>query len=94
MTLHVTEKFIQGKPISIKEDFEQRANRDKRVKELKELGYKVRKSSTRSQVMHPKNIKDYSGEGKDNNFTGPYRTYFAVIYSVEATKGVKLFGYE
>ncbi len=87
---------IRGRASTIKENYEQKVNRDNRAKELKKLGFNVRRFSMRGQQMHPDYIKDYDGEGKGTGF-GPnthYRTYFAVIYVVEATREVQLFGNE
>lgn len=72
MTLHVDERPIQ-------DAYQQRVNRDRRVRELKELGFTVKRTSMKSAIVHPDYIKDYDGPKTD-------KTYFAVIYIVEGVR--------
>lgn len=86
---------IRGRRETVDETYEHKVNRDKRAKELQALGFIVRRTSMRNQNMHPAYLKDYTGEGKDNNFgNGYYRTFFSVIYIVKAEKPIRLFGYD
>jgi len=59
--------------------------RDEEFKLLKAIGYNVRKSSSRNQLIHPMYIEDYpysideTQKGFGNNI---YKTYFPVLYSI------------
>lgn len=78
MTIHVEE-------LPVNEAFQDRDNRDKRIRELKELGFKVRKARMSSVILDSKYIKDYEGSDHD-------KKYFAVIYIAEGVKEVKFRG--
>ena len=72
------------------EFFIERAKRDAKAKELKEQGFIVRRFSTRNQLLHPKYVEDYPRKltadecGFGNTL---YKTYFAVLYGVESSRG-------
>jgi len=63
-----------------------KATRDSRAKELQAQGVRVRRFSTRNQLLHPKYVEDYPRKltqeecGFGNTI---YKTYFAVLYGVE-----------
>lgn len=78
MTLHVDQLPVQ-------EAFQDKDNRDKRIKELKELGFSVRKARMSSVILDSKYVKDYEGTELD-------KKYFAVIYIAEGIKEVKFRG--
>lgn len=78
MTIHVEE-------LPVSEAFQDKGNRGKRIKELKELGFKVRTARMSSVILDSKYVKDYEGAELD-------KKYFDVIYIVEGVKEVKFRG--
>lgn len=60
-----------------------RKNRDNYARELKAQGYKVRRTSTRNQLIHPEYIHDYNGYYETGFGNGYYKTHFGVLYIVE-----------
>lgn len=60
-------------------------NRDRRFKELKEQGHRVRKSSRKNQLLHPQYVKDFEGPEKEDTGIGNnvYKTYFSTLYIIE-----------
>lgn len=68
----------------IEENFERKINRDKRVMELREIGYKVRKSHATGQLLHPSYVKD--GKPGIDNYS---LVYYGILYIVEAKLEVK-----
>lgn len=77
---------IRGRPEKIDENYEYKTNRDKRAKNLKQLGFTVKRKSVRGQVLHTSYVVDCKREQKG-------MTYFGVIYIVEAERKIKVFGY-
>lgn len=70
----------------ISELYMKKENRDKRYKELKKLGYNVRKTSFRNQLIHPMYVEDFPNKQikEDTGFGNKwYKTYFSVLYVVE-----------
>jgi len=67
------------------ETFMRKENRDKRARELRAQGHKVRKSSWRNQLVHPAYIEDFAGpEAQDTGFGNTvYKTHFSALYCVE-----------
>ena len=66
------------------ENYMYQENRNKKVKELRNKGYVVRKTSIRNQLLHPAYVKDYpnQSEKNDNGFGNTlYKTYFKSLYS-------------
>jgi hypothetical protein len=63
-----------------------RENRDKKAKELKEHGYKIRRTSIRNQLLHPMYLQDYPVKlpDEDKGFGNTiYKTHFSTIYIIE-----------
>ena len=70
----------------IYETFMKKENRDVRFKELKTQGYKITRTSTRNQLLHPMYVKDYPRETSqvEKGFGNPiYKTHFSHLYSIE-----------
>jgi hypothetical protein len=71
----------------IHESYQNKANRDKRAKQLEKAGYEVKLSVNSNQLMHPMYINDYgrklssSERGFGNTI---YQTHFAKVYSLDA----------
>jgi hypothetical protein len=59
------------------ESYRNRGNRDDRARELKKLGYKVRRYSMPNQTLDPSYVKDSEVSG------GDYKTFFSMLYMVE-----------
>lgn len=78
MTLHVEDLPVQDAYLD-------KHNRDKRAKELKELGFVVRRSRMNSVIVDSRYVKDYAGVALD-------KKYFAVIYIAEGHKKVRFRG--
>ena len=61
-------------------------NRNAKARELQSRGFKVRKSSTRNQLLHPQYVEDYPRKlsTEDCGFGNTiYKTHFSVLYEVE-----------
>ena len=70
---------------SIHEDYQHKENRDAAAQAYTAQGYKVRRRSQQAQLMHPMYIKDWKGELDTGFGNTQYQTYFAVVYSLEAS---------
>jgi len=68
----------------IKEDYCKKENRDRRARELRAQGYRVRRYSLRNQLIHPEYIRDYEGYYETGFGNSYYRTPFSVVYCLEA----------
>ena len=72
--------------MSIRETYQDKANRDKRFRELKAQGLNPRRSSHAGQNLHPMYVQDYGHaiSAEDKGFGNTlYQTYFAHLYIVE-----------
>lgn len=65
------------------ENFSKLENRNARAKELKALGYVVRKRSTGPCQLHPEYIKDWPYEYQTGFGNTDYTTYHKNVYQVE-----------
>ena len=66
--------------------FQSKTNRDAEFKRMKERGLNVRRSSTRSQQLHPQYVVDYENKAiqADNGLGNTYyKTFFPVLYKIE-----------
>jgi len=69
-----------------RETYQNRANRDRRARELKAQGYLgVRRSSIRNQLLHPQYVEDAPEHLRSQTGFGNavYKTHFAALYHVE-----------
>lgn len=60
-------------------------NRDKRYKELKAQGRKLRRGRTGPQQIHPQHVEDRrdTPEGRDRGFGNTvYKTFFSNLYTI------------
>jgi len=60
--------------------------RDRRARQLRSEGYKLRRRSSRNQLLHPMYIEDWHSpvSGKHCGFGNTlYRTHHAVLYVIE-----------
>ena len=71
------------------EYYQEKSNRDKRYRELKEQGFNVLRRSHKNQLLHPMYVEDYERKltpdecGFGNTL---YKTYFPTLYVVEEIK--------
>jgi len=67
------------------EYYKDKANRDKRAKELTANGFIVMRRSAHNQLLHPMYLEDVkaSVRNEDKGFGNTiYKTYFATVYEV------------
>ena len=78
----------------MRERYSDKAKRDARARELVGQGFRVRRSSSRNQQLHPMYVKDCNDEANRDARTNwltqnmgfgnaAYKTTFDVIYTVE-----------
>ena len=63
-----------------------KTKRDQRARELREQGVRVRRFSTRNQLLHPQYVEDYPRKltSEECGFGNTiYKTYFAVLYGID-----------
>ena len=70
----------------VNETYQNRNLRDARAKELKALGFAVRKSSIRNQLLHPMYVTDAGFHGDRCFGNCDYKTSFAVLYILTADR--------
>lgn len=66
--------------------FQNKENRDKKFKELKDSGLNVVKRSISNQQIHPQYVEDFPDLSikADNGFSNThYKTHFPKLYSIE-----------
>lgn len=71
--------------------FQDRARRDRVFKLIKakcfgEGHLKIRKTSIRGQLLHPEYVDDYEGTVETGFGNTMYKTYFKVLYQIEAER--------
>jgi hypothetical protein len=64
-------------------NFQHRANRDAKARELRNAGRRVTVGSSRNVVLSPSYVADYDGTPTPNMFGGTEAEYFPVIYRLE-----------
>jgi hypothetical protein len=71
--------------MKIREHYQSKEKRDARYKELKTLGWDVRKTSASNQLIHPQYVANFEGEEKFDTGLGNtvYITSFVKLYTVE-----------
>lgn len=67
-----------------RERYSDRAKRDARARELSRQGYRVRRYSTRNQLIHPMYLEDLKDTPAAHSIYA-YKTPFAAVYTVEWT---------
>jgi len=70
----------------IDEIFSTQEARNKRAKQLKAQGYRVKRYSHRNQCLHPMYLEDLKNtpSGRDTGFGNTvYKTFFSAIYGVK-----------
>lgn len=65
---------------SIRSLFESKETRDRVAAELKRRGKKIKKGSTRGQILHPEYVTDFVGEYETGVGNTDYNTYWKVLY--------------
>lgn len=64
--------------------FQNKSNRDREAKRLRDRGLTVTKRSQRNVMLSPDYVADYTGTPCPNGFGGAAPDLFHVIYTVEA----------